>query len=194
MRLARAGRYVRREVAVVERHHVNGLPLEALGGVDRGKHQIVLVEVRRAGEVRARDRRIEHQLGDEVAEIRGLAGRRHELVEVLETERAVRVVQRGSAARAPAFRRSARTPARGSSRPSRSASITASRAARASSGSSSRACGQRGERGRRSVVDQHVEHAPRASPADAVEQLEHAEPARSRRRGCRPAAAARSGP
>ena len=91
-RVLRAGRHVGREVAVVQRQHVHGLPLEALGRVDRGEHQVILVEMRRTGQVGTRLRRIEHQLADETPQLHArLARRGNELVKVLQAQGAVRI-------------------------------------------------------------------------------------------------------
>ena len=67
--LDRAGRHARREVAVVGGDQVHGLPLEALGRVDGREDEPVVVEVRRPGEVTRRRGRVEHQLGDERAQV-----------------------------------------------------------------------------------------------------------------------------
>jgi hypothetical protein len=58
------------EVAVRGVDQVDGLPLEAFGGVDGAEDEVVLVELRLAGEVGARLWRVERELGGELLEAR----------------------------------------------------------------------------------------------------------------------------
>ena len=67
--LARAGGHAGGEVAVVDGQDVDGVPLEALGGVDRGQREVVLVEMRWLGDIRARGGWVQDQLRDEVPRV-----------------------------------------------------------------------------------------------------------------------------
>jgi hypothetical protein len=69
--VAREG-HVGGEVAVGGVDQVNDVPLESLSGVDRAQDEVVLVQSRRAGEVGARLRRVEGELGGEPLETGGL--------------------------------------------------------------------------------------------------------------------------
>ena len=60
-----AGGELGREAAVDHVEQVHRVPLHALGGVDGGQHQVVLVERRAARQVAGGVRRVEGQLGDE---------------------------------------------------------------------------------------------------------------------------------
>ena len=59
---------------------VDSIPLQALGRVDGTKYQEVPVNVRRPRKVGTRGRRVEHELGDEVTNVLGVAGAGDELI------------------------------------------------------------------------------------------------------------------
>ena len=63
--VAGAGRHVARDAAVDAVEDEHRVPLLALGRVDGGEDQVVLVEVRRAGLVAGRVRRVEGEVGEE---------------------------------------------------------------------------------------------------------------------------------
>ena len=69
----RAGAEIGRNAAVDDVEHEHVLPFLALGRMDGGEDQVVLVEMRRAGAVAGRVRRIEREIGQE-ALARGIAG------------------------------------------------------------------------------------------------------------------------
>src|SRR4029453_15405917 len=60
------------EVAVGGVDQVNDVPLESLRGVDRAQDEVVVVQLRWAGEVGARLGRVEGELGGELLETGGL--------------------------------------------------------------------------------------------------------------------------
>ena len=67
---------------------MDDVPFEALGGVDRAEHEVVVVEVRWAGEVGARLRRVEDEVGDELPQLAAVLARgRDELLEVAQADR-----------------------------------------------------------------------------------------------------------
>jgi hypothetical protein len=84
--LFRASRHAGGEVPVVQREHVDRLPLQSLGRVDRGEHEVVLVAVRRSCEVSARLRWIEHKLAHEVPQVSAvLTGGGDQLLEIAQS-------------------------------------------------------------------------------------------------------------
>jgi hypothetical protein len=62
---------------------VDSIPLQDLSRVDGAKYQEVLVNVRRPRKVGTRGRRVEHELGDEVTNVLGVAGGSGELIKTL---------------------------------------------------------------------------------------------------------------
>ena len=78
---------------------VDSIPLQALSRVDGAKYQEVLVNVRRPRKVGTRGRRVEHELGDEVTNVLGVAGGSGELIKAPNAHRPIEVAkadQRGN--------------------------------------------------------------------------------------------------
>ena len=74
--VAAGERHVGGEVAVGGVDQVDGVPFETFGGVDGAEDEVVVVELGRAGEVGARLRRVERELGRELLEARRALRRR----------------------------------------------------------------------------------------------------------------------
>lgn len=80
---------------------VDSIPLQDLSRVDGAKYQEVLVNVRRPRKVGTRGRRVEHELGDEVTNVLGVAGGSGELIKTPNAHRPHRGSEGGSAGQSP---------------------------------------------------------------------------------------------
>ena len=80
------------DVAVGEVEEMHDLPFEALGGVQRAQDEVVVVEVRWAGEVAARAGRVEDKVSGELLKAGSGGGTGRELFQVAQAWREVRVV------------------------------------------------------------------------------------------------------